>query len=498
MQTLRRAVGNSTVLMASQAVTWIASFGLSLALGRYLDVADFGRLYLAMSFAAIFGVLAGFGLDRQFVRAVAREPHLAGAYLVNSLAIKVVVGAATYLLILALTCLLGYTPEVALTIALFNVVLLLSGPAALLGAVYQAAERLFYVSVGDVLNKIIVSAGAILLLVRGYGPTPVAAVFVAGGAVSLAWNLLFLHKVLPADWRSAATPAAVLRMLDLRTMRMLAAGGVPFLLYAALGSVYFRVDVVLLSKLTDTAVVGWYGAAYRLFETLVFLPNIVAATIMLPILARLSTQSRDDLRLALGKGLDVMTMLGLPICTGLFVLAEPIIRLIFPDPEFSNAVPALQWLAVALFLLYVNTVLGTLLISLDLEKKIVVVSGLALVFNLAANWLLIPHFRHVAAAATTTATEVLLLVYFLAAVPRDLLSRGSLAVLLKAGGAAGAMVVALWGLRGQSVLLLVPVGGLVYCLSALPLRLVPAKDLRLFKEAIATRRAHREAAPAGD
>jgi O-antigen/teichoic acid export membrane protein len=80
-----------------------------------------------------------------------------------------------------------------------------------------------------------------------------------------------------------------------------------------------------------------------------------------------------------------MLMLGVPICTGLFMLAEPIIRLIYGKPEFLNAVPALQWLALALFLMYMNWVLGTVLIGLDKEKRLTVVAGLSVVINLGLN-----------------------------------------------------------------------------------------------------------------
>ena len=72
---------------------------------------------------------------------------------------------------------------------------------------------------------------------------------------------------------------------------------------------------------------GWYGAAYRLFDTLVFLPNIVASAILFPILSQLSAQSRPALRRAMAKGLDIILIVGMPISVGLFTLAEPIIQL---------------------------------------------------------------------------------------------------------------------------------------------------------------------------
>jgi O-antigen/teichoic acid export membrane protein len=276
--------------------------------------------------------------------------------------------------------------------------------------------------------------------------------------------------------------------LDIRLVRTLAAGALPFFLYWVLGSIYFRIDTVLLSKLATPAVVGWYGAAYRLFDTLVFLPNIVSSAILFPILARLSVESRPALQRAMSKGLDVILITGVPLCVGLFVLAGPIIHFIYRRPEYQPAVPALQWLAVALFLLYVNSLLGVTLVSLNEERKLTIVAALATVINLGLNWLLIPHYQHIAAAAVTAGTEGFILCYLLAIMPRDLLARRNLVVLTKAALTSGAMAVVLVALHDLPLPLLVLVGAVVYGAAGFALRLAPAEDVRLLRQAILARR----------
>jgi O-antigen/teichoic acid export membrane protein len=262
---------------------------------------------------------------------------------------------------------------------------------------------------------------------------------------------------------------------------------IPFFAYWVLGSLYYRLDTILLSKLTGAAVLGWYGAAYRLFDTLVFLPNIIASAILFPILAQLSEQSRPALRRAMAKGLDAILIVGMPISVGLLTLAEPIIQFIYRQPEFVNAVPALQWLAVSLMLLYVNSILGVTLVSLNEERKLTLVAGLALGLNLGLNLALIPRFQHVGAAATTAATEGFILAYLLAVLPRDLLARSTLGVLAKAGVSSAAMALVLIALRGQGLGLLVPLGGAVYAFAGVLLRLVPPEDFRLIGLALGRR-----------
>lgn len=480
MTTLRRAVGNSSIMMLSQLITWTATMVLTAALGRHLGDEGFGHLYLAMSFGVIFGVLVEFGLDQQLVRAVARDRSLAGTYLVNSVAIKAFLSVVAYGMVIVIIHLLQYPPELKLTIAIYSVVLFANGLSTSLTAIYQAFENMLHSAIGIILERCFIAIVALFLLNLGYGVATIAMVVVAGTAVSVTWKAIFLRRLVRVKFA-----------LDVSAMRMLFIGALPFFFYWALGAVYYRIDIVLLSKLTDLTVVGWYGAAYRLFDTLVFLPGIVSMAIMLPILSRLATRSRSDLRSAMGKGLNVMVMLGMPICTGLFVLAEPVIQLIYGKPEFLHAVPALRLLAVALFLLYVNSVLAVVFVSLNHEKKMTVVAGLAIVVNLALNWVLIPQFQHVAAAAVTVVTELFIFCYLLIFVPKDLLARSTLTVVVKSLGGAAVMALTLYGLRDQSILLLVPVGATVYCLSALGLRLVPPEDVRLLKQAIAARRGHK-------
>lgn len=476
MSVLRRALGNTAIMLVAQVITWSATLVTTAALGAWLGVADFGTLYLAMSFSLLFGVLVEFGLNQQLVRAIARDPDLAGPYLVNAIAIKLALALVAYVAILALIFWLGYSARAGLVIAVYSLILAFNGLATTFTAVYQGTQRVFYAAVGSIVEKVLVCLLAIVLLWLGFGVVAMAAVFVTGAAASALWQGLCLRRVARIELR-----------LDRAVMGTLVRSAIPFFAYWVLGSLYYRLDTILLSKLTGAAVLGWYGAAYRLFDTLVFLPNIVASAILLPILSQLSTQSRPALQRAMTRGLDTILIVGMPICVGLFTLAEPVIHLIYPMPEFVQAVPALQWLAVGLLLLYVNSILGVTLVSLNQERKLTLVAGLALVLNLGLNLALIPRFQHVGAASTTAATEGFILAYLLAVMPRDLLSRGTLGVLAKAGIASAAMALVLIALRGQGLGLLVPLGAAVYALVGVVLRLVPLEDFRLIGAALGRR-----------
>jgi O-antigen/teichoic acid export membrane protein len=476
MSVLRRALGNTAIMLVAQLITWTATLLTTSVLGAQLGVAAFGTLYLAMSFSLLFSVLVEFGLNQQLVRAVARDRELAGPYLVNSLVIKLALAVVASLTILVLINLLGYSAEAGTVIAIYCLILAFNGISTTFTAVYQGTQHVVYAAVGSIIEKVLVCALAITLLWMGFGVTTMAAVFVIGSAASVLWQGFCLRRVAHVEFK-----------IDRLVIGKLVKSAIPFFAYWVMGSLYYRLDTILLSKLGGAAELGWYGAAYRLFDTLVFLPSIVASAILFPILAQLSVQARPALRRAMAKGLDIILIVGMPISVGLFVLADPIIRFIYREPEFIQAVPALQWLAVGLLLLYVNSILSVTLVSLNEEHKLTLVAGLALVLNLGLNLALIPRYQHIAAASTTAATEGFILIYLLAVMPRDLLARSNLVVVAKAGAASAAMGIALFALRDQNLGLLIALGAAIYALVGILVRLVPAEDFRLVTAALARR-----------
>ena len=128
-----------------------------------------------------------------------------------------------------------------------------------------------------------------------------------------------------------------------------------------------------------------------------------------------------------------------------------------------------------LLFLYVNSILGVTLVSLNEERKLTLVAGLALVLNLGPQpgpHPTLPTYRR---SSHHRSDRRLYPGYLLAVMPRDLLARATLGVLAKAGAASAAMALVLIALRGQSLGLLLPVGAAVYASSGLGCAWFPRK-----------------------
>jgi O-antigen/teichoic acid export membrane protein len=467
MNRLRKVVGNTVISLLGQAVTWTSTLLLTIAYGRFLGDVKFGELYFAITFVALIGFPIEFGFNQQLSREVAQEPVKARQYLSNTLFIKCVLWSFFYGGLLLLCWLLGYSAELRVLVAVCGIVLLCESMANAFGALHYAYERAVYPTVGTILEKGLSALIGITALKNGASVEVMACILLSGAFMNALWQAIWAFRLL-----------GIHLSVDLVFVRGLLLTSIPFLVYGVLGVIYYRIDTVLLSFMASTAVVGWYGASYRIFDTLVFLPSLVISAIMYPVFSKLSLHSMSHLRIAVEKSLNFLLFCGVPIAVGLIVAAPAIIGFLYHRPEFAHAIPALQALAPGLLFLYINSVLSSVLISTKREKKIMKMAAIALIFNLGLNLILIPRYLHVGAAIVTSLTELLLIVLAILFTPRSLLPSGSVRVGSKALAASLVMAVAIWMMRTTSILAILAVAMAVYFLTATLLVTIPREDLR--------------------
>jgi O-antigen/teichoic acid export membrane protein len=467
MNRLRRVVGNTIISLLGQGVTWTSTLLLTIAYGRFLGDVRFGELYFAITFVALIGFPIESGFNQQLTREVAQEPARALRYLANILFIKACFWLALYGSILLVCRLLGYSIEVRVLVEICGITLLSGSIANTFSALHYAFERVLFPTVGTILEKGLTALIGILALRQGASVQVMAYILLGGSLTSACWQAVWAFRLLgmrlSVDW-------ALIRDL-LRT-------SIPFLVYGVLGVIYYRIDTILLSFLASTAVVGWYGASYRIFDTLVFLPSLVISAVMYPVFSKLSARALPELKIAVEKSMNFLLFCGIPITTSLIVAAPDIIGFLYHRPEFVHSVPALQALAPGLLFLYVNSVLSSIILSTKREKKISIMAAIALIFNLGLNLILIPRYQHIGAAIVTSVTELLLMGLAIAFVPRSLFPLGSLRVGIKALVASLVMALTMWMTHGLGLVLTLSVAAAVYLTTATLLGTIPRDDMK--------------------
>jgi O-antigen/teichoic acid export membrane protein/acetyltransferase-like isoleucine patch superfamily enzyme len=483
MNSLRRILSNTGISFIGQMVTWLSTLALTIAYGRFLRGDSFGELVYVISFVALVGFPIEFSFNQQIVRDVAQNSSRALSYPLNVLLLKAALWVMLFSASLLLSGVLGFNPDERFLMIACGATLLIDAIGTTFGSVQTASQRQAFPALALVIEKGLGAIVAVIWLRIGGGIHAAGLALVGGALAGTSWQLFWFVRLVGIRLR-----------IDLSLIRDLVRQSLPFLTYGVLGVIYYRIDTVLLEALTSTATVGVYGAAYRLFDTLVFLPNIVIVAVMYPVMAKLSQNSERQLKVAIEKSVNFLLVAGIPIMVGLIVAAPNIIGFLYHRSDFTRSIPVLRALAPGLAILYLNSVWTTALMSLKLEKRLPWMAGVALIFNVGGNLLLITRLGGVGAAIMTSLTELLLMGMALAMLPRQLIPLQSLVTGIKAVGASLGMALVVVLLSKAPILLIVPVASAVYIVGATILATIPREDLAALYTAIARRT--RKVAPA--
>jgi O-antigen/teichoic acid export membrane protein len=477
MNRLRKVIGNTVISLLGQAVTWTSTMILTIAYGRFLGDVKLGELFFAITFVALIGFPIDAGFNQQLTRDVAQDSSKALRYLTNILFFKLVLWIVLYGCILLLCWRLGYSPEVRTLVVICGITLLCTSLANLMSALHYAFERVVFPVIGTILEKGLSALIGGILLYNGASVQTMALVLLSSAFTNMLWQTAWAVRLVGIPWA-----------IDVLLARRLLLKSIPFIVYGVLGVIYYRIDTILLSLMASIAVVGWYGAAYRIFDTLVFLPSLVISAIMYPVFSKLSIRSQTELKLAMEKTLNFLLFCCVPISTILIIAAPNVVGFLYHRSDFLNAIPVMQALAPGLLFLYINSVSTSVLISTGHEKKITLMAGIALVFNLGLNLFLIPLYQHIGAALVTSLTELLLMIFAFIFIPRSLWPLGSIKVVLKALLAALAMGLAIWFLQRFSLLnnllAILPISAFVYFGTATLLGTIPREDVKALYSSI--------------
>jgi O-antigen/teichoic acid export membrane protein len=484
--TARQFVRSAFSFLLGQGLSWLGSALLVILLPRYLGDANLGRLgvALAVSSFASFGANLGISvhLTKEIARAPERAPQLVGLGLATRLPLSLLSGALT----VAFVNVAHYDQTTrALVYVLCGWILVDSVRAIAQGAL-QGLHRMGPLAAFPAVTNTLYAGAATVLLLAGVGPLPIAVAYLAAQAVAVTLTLgVLFHNVRPRLSSSGAE------------WWWLVAGGLPYFVWQASLLVYGQVDTILLSLMTNDAVVGWYFAAYRFIGIPAFVP-IILTTVAFPAL----TAARGSLafgRIA-RRALDANLLLTIPMSLGVILISDRLIDLLHYPASFHNSVLPIVLLAAGFPMVAADMILGTLLNTLDRQRQWAMVGVAAAFFNPLANLLAIPvtqdHLGNgaIGAAAITTATEVLVMAVGLRILPRGVFDSSNLIQLARCLAAAGVMMTVVLPLRSLPIAVPVLAGSAAYGIAALGFRAVSLSDVGQVLRFVASRQ--RSAEPA--
>ncbi len=416
---------NTSVMLLQYAATMASTFLLMLFLPRYLGPIEFGKLYLAISFIEIFRIFVSYGGSYLVAKDVSRSHESTPQILVDAIWVRLVFAVLSLVAIALIPLFLGYTDSVRILLMVYGLALLWQAGTTALYACYQGREIMAYNSVGVVTERAFSAVVGVLAVILGAKSFGIAVVFVIGTLLNFLVLAGFAKKIVPflprVNWKDA-----------LRQVRE----GLPYFLFAVFSSLYYRIDAIMLSKMTPETVVGWYGGAHRLFEALNAVPYILSVALY-HILARLWKEDMEIHRQTTRKSLEYVVVCGVVIIVGGIAFARDVIGFFYGLSGYGPSIPVFQVLALGLAFLCVDMVLGTCLLASDKQKQLSIISFVAIPINMFLNFLLIPYFQArdgngaIGSAAATGVTEIFIMISALRLIPKGILEDFRFSVAIK-------------------------------------------------------------------
>jgi O-antigen/teichoic acid export membrane protein/serine acetyltransferase len=464
---------NAVFLFASQLITWSLSALMWVIVPRAVGPSEWGEYTLACAIIGVATALAGLGISVLLIKEIARAPERAGEFIGAGLIARLVM-SVPFLAIIWGTALVGpYSAHTRVILAILTVWGLTVFMGGALSAGVSAFQKMHIIGLGEIINNTLVALGAVILVLALHsGMISIALVCVIGQFCVIAlelWTLTHATRI-----RLRVSPALV---------RYVMVGSMPYWISGLVLTFYIWVDSVILSILTPTTVVGWYGVTTRLFAALLFVPTILC-TALAPALAHSFHHDPDQHHALMRRSFRLIISLGLPIATGVALLAPAIVRLLF-GVAYAHAGQILVVLGISIVPTYLNISAGTYLISMDRQVAWTWVMGVACLLNPLINFVTIPLFQHqfgnggLGAAVAFLLTEVVMSVGGLWLLPRHMLDREALRPLFRSAIATALMGLVVWQLRAHFIGIPIAVGATVFLGLAVALRAIPREDLAL-------------------
>jgi len=477
-------------LGVAQLLSLVAGLVVTILLPRYLGDVNLGKLAFAGALTSLFGLICDLGTMTYLTKHVSRDVSQASALAVSAILTRIPLAAGAALLTVAVVNLTGADEVTRAIVYVLSAGMIVVSLGNTMGAALQGLQRMRALAISMVVGKLLYAVLVAGLLVAGFGPVEVALASLLSSLVGALVGAAALRRVLTSA-----------QNLTRDSFQRVMFGGMPFFVWQASLVVYGQIDFVLLSLMTNDAVVGWYAAAYRIVMIPVFFPT----TVVTAAFPALSAAAHDPIAFAAiaRRCIRLLALTTIPMAFGILLLPDKLIQVLGYPEVFSNSTVPIVLLALHMPLAGIDMVLGTMLAALDRQRLWAFTGIAAAVLNPALNLVAIPLTQSafgngaIGAAAITTVTEVFLFVVGLRLLQRGVLGRPTLAYVAGCIAAAVVMSAAVWVLRDAPIIAPVLCGAVVYFAAAFALKLISAAELRDLTSFVLRRPAVARSAPLG-
>lgn len=391
---MQRVLRNAAWGLISEGVGGALFFLAFVLTARHLGTFQFGIFSFVLAFVGVFQVVADFGLTNILVRDMARDPAHSEKMLGAAALLMALCSLGLMLAMICLSYWWAASREIFWACILMGASVVLTLQAAVLASVCRAHEDMGYNAAGNVAHKFLILVFVLIALHRKAGLGGIALAFLLAGMCQyLYFHVIVRSLYFATSWR---TDPGYWRYLFAQSYLL----GVAMICRRSIT----HVGTLLLGVWAAPYAVGLYNAAFRIIHVIDMLPFTLSIPLF-PQLSRLAHESSERMFQFLRDALRFYSILSIPLCLSVFLLARPVITLTFGE-AYIEAVPALQVMSAVIVLIFPTGLYIYAFSAINRQKSYAISTATCLATNFLTGVMLIPHLGQLGAALGIVAGEL--------------------------------------------------------------------------------------------
>lgn len=363
---------------------------------RILSVGELGKYNWSNSYVSYFLLIAGLGIATYAVREgvkLRNDREKISNFVSQVFSINLISTVVSYILLFLSIIIFPKVQSYAICIYIFSIQIIFTT----LGTewIYSIFEEYTYITVRSIFFKML-SIMLLFMFVRNQGDyLNYAGITVFSAVGSNILNYLHAKKfctirfTFKVDWKKHLKPILVIFASSIAI------------------TIYLSLDTTLLGLINNNFVVGIYSVSTKIYDVV---KQLIAAVLIvtIPRFALLWGRHRyREYRKLLLQISNFFALISIPAAVGVYMLAPQIVILLSSE-KYISAVSSLRLLCPAIiFFIFSWIFTSCVLIPAKRENKVLIITVISAVVNLALNLLLMPSLKENAAAITTSLSEAI-------------------------------------------------------------------------------------------
>lgn len=396
MNQIQSIFRNTSLMTIAQFVSALVLFIWTIVTARYLGVSGYGILSFGLSFASLLVIIVDLGMGTYTTREIARDENVLNKFIGNLIPFKIFLAIILFIVSIILLILLGYDVLSIKVALVFIIQVIFLSMTNLINGVFQAFEDLKAQAIGTIINSVVLLLSFFVVMAL-----KLDIIFVAG-TYALGYFVFFIYLMFKYLQR--------FKMLkfecDFKFWKNTAFASYPFGLSAFFASLYFTIDILLLSYISGDYSTGIYKSAYNIVSAFGTF-SVVYQIVIFPVMAKMFGKSEHLLKLSLEQSIKYLLLIVLPLAVFIFIYARPIIDIIYSN-QYSIATIPLKIITWCIIFIFINGVLNQLLNAIDKEIYVTRAFVVVAIFDAIFDIITIPYLGCNGAAIATLISEMII------------------------------------------------------------------------------------------